>query len=30
MGFLFFGKRKEKNEQSKKYNLGLKKARTGL
>ena len=30
MGFLFFGKRKEKNEQSKKYNLGLKKTRTGL
>ena len=30
MGFLFFGRKKEKNEQTKKYNLGMKKTRKGL
>ena len=30
MGFLFFGKKKQKTEVTKKYNLGMKKTRTGL
>lgn len=30
MGFLFFGRKKKKDEQSKKYNLGMKKTRSGF